>query len=139
MEPKEENVTMYPPVPLQLAAQQTLNWRNYLAANPAAGANAFYIPFTDIQDITQWSANGGGIRIYLALKTPGDLSTIHVLVVPVDQHKDDICVSATGNSLVYDMSIPCPNLCSGYSALSGNTGPATAAEGNTVESSDVGE
>ena len=94
----------------------TTNWRNYISAidaNPNY-IRAFNIPMVDITSLAKFT-KCTSVRAYLSMVTPGDVSTLKVVLVPVDASGNDITgIPGAGDiteSTVFDFSSPCPQTC----------------------------
>ena len=112
-----QEVTKFPDtIPLAEGTTLTTNWRNYISAvdpNPNY-IRAFNIPMADITSLAKFT-KCTSVRAYLAMVTPGDVSTLKVVLVPVDANGNDITgIPGAGDvteSTVFDFSSPCPNTC----------------------------
>ena len=101
----------------------TTNWRTYISAidaNPNY-IRAFNIPMTDIAALSQFT-KCPSVRAYLAMVTPGDVSTLKLVLVPVDANGNDItsipgAVANVTDSTVFDFTSPCPQTCDVNSPL----------------------
>ena len=112
-----------PGIPQTTGVNYTSNYRTYISGvdpNPNY-IKAFNIPMTDISslaDFTQCTS----VRAYLGMSTPGDISTLKLVIVPVDRKNNDILSinlpdgSGTQSS-IYDLTTPCPQACDLQSPL----------------------
>jgi hypothetical protein len=108
---------MAQPIPVLTAQQQTADWRDFI--NPIAGnaiVHSFFIPKEDIDAVYKYAETG--IRVYGALRIANDPTSLHLLVVGVDANGDDV-IEDGGDSIIYDTTQPCPNMCGGVSILNG--------------------
>jgi len=103
-------------VPIQVAANQTQAWRDYISTQPAQDQiNAYFIPIGDITSILQFAQQG--IRTYFALRPVqgGLINQLHLYVVPVDEFGNDVLYNPQtadpSDTLVYDTTLPCPSMC----------------------------
>ncbi len=103
-------------IPLSTGTTLTKNWHTYIGGidpNPNY-TRAFNIPMTDIQQLAQFT-KCTSVRAYLALATPGDISTLKIILVPVDANNNDITgIPGAGNtvdSTIFDFTSPCPKIC----------------------------
>lgn len=105
-------------IPLTDGITVTTNWRSYISKldpNPNY-IHAFNIPMADIVSLSQF-ANCPSVRAYLAMEVPNDISTLKIILVPVDEKGKDITgiPSADGlgdeTSTVFDFTSPCPKTC----------------------------
>ena len=117
-----ENALQIPPVPIQLAALETLAWREFnasIAPLPEDRVNGYFIPVDDINSILNYVQKG--VRVYFALRDSGTSAqaNLHLYIVPVDANGNDKLTDQQGNSLVYDTTMPCPSLCGAPNALNG--------------------
>jgi hypothetical protein len=96
----------------------TTNWRNYISnldPNPNY-IRAFNIPMADINSLSQF-VHCPSVRVYLSMTVPGDVSSLKVILVPVDENNKDITsiLSATEGgveaSTIFDFTTPCPKTC----------------------------
>jgi len=108
-------------IPESLAVDITTNWRNYISAiDPLPNyIRAFLIPMEDITSLAQFE-KCPAVRAYLAMGVPGDISTLKVILVPVDANNQDVLSiivpessteGVTVQSTIYDFSSPCPQSC----------------------------
>jgi hypothetical protein len=110
-------------VPFATAHEQTKNYRDFIQPE---GINeiAFFIKTEDLISALQLPAettvnpNITGIRVYMALEhLPENKKRSHVYVVATDADQNDITKDSNNNSLIYDMTWPCPNICSKANVL----------------------
>jgi hypothetical protein len=100
----------------------TTNWRNYISAidkNPNY-IRAFNIPMADISKLASFGQSTS-VRAYLAMGTAGDISTLKLVLVPVNalDGTDITGVPDSGSvegptvtdSTVFDFTSPCPQTC----------------------------
>jgi len=114
-----QDITPFPDtISLTDGGTLTTNWRNYITTldpNPDY-IHAFNIPMEDIQELSRFT-NCTSIRAYLAMTDPSDVSTLKVILVPVDAKNKDITgiPSATETdaevSTIFDFTSPCPKTC----------------------------
>jgi hypothetical protein len=107
-----QEVTKFPDtIPLAEGTTLTTNWRNYISA---VDPNPNNIPMADITSLAKFT-KCTSVRAYLAMVTPGDVSTLKVVLVPVDANGNDITsIPGAGDvteSTVFDFSSPCPQTC----------------------------
>jgi hypothetical protein len=112
--PNEGSVT----VPFATAHEQTKNYRQFIQAE-GIDEIAFFIKTEDLISALQLPADTivnpsiTGIRVYMALENlPENKKRSHVYVVATDQNQNDITKDSKNQSLIYDMTWPCPNICS---------------------------
>ncbi len=96
----------------------TTNWRDYITKldpNPNY-IHAFNIPMSDINSLSKFT-KCPSVRAYLAMTVPGDVSTLKIILVPVDVNNKDVTSipSATEAdaeaSTIFDFTSPCPKTC----------------------------
>lgn len=113
-----KEITKYPDsITLAEGETVTTNWRNYISTidkNPNY-IRAFNIPMTDIMELAQFT-KCPSVRAYLAMATPGDISTLKVILVPVDADGNDItsvpgAIEGATDSTIFDFTSPCPQTC----------------------------
>ena len=103
-------------IPEQEAIDITTNWRNYISGiDPSPDyIKAFNIPMADIQQLAAFY-QCPSVRAYLSMAIPGDISSLKIILVPVDANNQDILsVPSPGGSdesSIYDLTTPCPQLC----------------------------
>jgi len=103
-------------IPEQKGIDVTTNWRDYISnLDPAPNyIRAFNIPMVDITELAQFY-KCDSVRAYLAMEVPGDITTLKIILVPVDPAGNDILNvpdgSGTMQSTIYDFTSPCPQLC----------------------------
>ena len=109
-------------IPEKQAIEITTNYRNYIAGiDPKLNyPRAFLIPMEDITQLAQFQ-NCPNVRAYLTMDVPGDVSTIKVILVPVNEQNQDVLsisvpgapddAAVTDQSTIYDFSSPCPQAC----------------------------
>lgn len=103
-------------IPVSTAIDITTSWRNYISTiDPATNyIRAFNIPMTDIAELATYH-NCASVRAYLAMSKPNDISSLKIVLVPVDVNGKDITSisipAAVNQSTVYDFTTPCPQIC----------------------------
>jgi hypothetical protein len=111
-----------PGIPEAVGVDYTTNYRTYISGiDPSPDyIRAFNIPMADIAslaDFTQCSS----VRAYLGMSTPGDISTLKLVLVPVDRKNNDILSipipDGSTQSSIYDFTSPCPTICDIQSPL----------------------
>src|SRR5687768_9798979 len=110
-------------IPEQEAIDITTNWRNYISAiDPSPDyIKAFNIPMIDIQQLAEFH-RCPSVRAYLAMTIPGDITSLKIVLVPVDANNQDILNvpspdGSSDQSSIYDLTTPCPQLCDIVSPL----------------------
>ena len=109
-----------PGIPEALGVAYTTNYRNYISGidkNPNY-IRAFNIPMSDIQSLADFT-KCLSVRAYLGMSDPKDISTLKLVLVPVDDLNDDILsipvTDGSGGlvdqSSIYDLTSPCPTIC----------------------------
>lgn len=109
-----------PGIPEALGVTYTTNYRNFISGidkNPNY-IRAFNIPMSDIQSLADFT-KCPSVRAYLGMSDPKDISTLKLVLVPVDDINNDILsIQVPGDagndvtqSSVYDLTSPCPQLC----------------------------
>lgn len=110
-------------VPVNLAAVQTSNWRDYMTqelADPNELIKGYFIPLDDLNDVMTNAVNGA--RVYFALPQilpQADIRGLHLYIVAVDAEGNDILEGPNGESTVYDTTLPCPTMCGEPNELNG--------------------
>lgn len=119
LKPGEGPVT----VEFETAHDQTKNYREFMSEQ-GLDVIAFFIKKEDLLSAMQLPAELSGnseisgVRVYMAMKELEDgKRRNHVYVVATDQDRNDMTKNAEGNSMIYDMTWPCPNLCSAPNVL----------------------
>ena len=107
-------------IPEQEAIDITTNYRDYISkVDPQPNyIRAFNIPMIDIQELAAGFPKCPSVRAYLCMAVPGDITTLKIVLVPVDANNKDI-LSVPGEmsgafadqSTIYDLTSPCPQLC----------------------------
>jgi hypothetical protein len=103
-------------IPQQEAVAITTNWRNYIGNYEPVNkyTRAFNIPMVDITQLAEFY-KCTSVRAYLAMTVPGDISTLKIVLVPVDASGNDILSVPTADgaaqSSIYDFTSPCPQIC----------------------------
>lgn len=98
------------------AIDLTTNYRNYSSGiSPTPDyIRAFNIPIEDITSLSQIET-GTSVRAYLGLAVPGDITSLQLVLVPVDKNNKDIlsiqAPDGTAQSSIYDLTTPCPQNC----------------------------
>ena len=111
-------------IPEQLAIDITTNWRNYITNfDPSPDyIRAFNIPMEDITELSHFY-KCPSVRAYLSMGIPGDISSLKIVLVPVDASGNDILQIPNGTeagfaqSTIYDFTSPCPQVCDVNSPL----------------------
>jgi hypothetical protein len=115
-----------PGIPESEAIAYTTNWRNYISGiDPDPNyIKAFNIPMQDIVSLADFT-KCSSVRAYLGMSTPGDITSLKLVIVPVDDNNLDVLsilvpdgggVEVTQSS-IYDLTAPCPQLCDIQSPL----------------------
>jgi hypothetical protein len=105
------------------AVAWTTNWRNYISnidPNPNY-IKAFNVPMEDILELANnFGQTSTSVRAYLAMESPGEISTLKIILVPIDSKGNDILsvpvgstesIAAAQQSSIFDFTSPCPNTC----------------------------
>ena len=111
------NLPIFPDsIPLAEGVTITTNWREYISAlDPSPQyIRAFNIPMEDIKELAQFT-KCPSVRAYLSMATAGDISTLKIILVPVDPNNNDV-LSVPGptgvdESTIFDLTSPCPQTC----------------------------
>lgn len=102
-------------VPKDTAQQGTTHWRECMAhyvEDPTKRLHGFFIHKSDLERALAVAEDAIGIRVYGALDGPLDFGSLHLYVVGVDGAGNDVLsIPATGETAVFDTTIPCPDLC----------------------------
>lgn len=115
-----------PGIPETTGVAYTTNYRTYMSAhdkNPNF-IRAFNIPMEDIISLADFSTCPS-VRAYLGMTDPADVSTIKLVLVPVDNNNLDVLSipvpdgsgGVVQQSAIYDLTTPCPQLCDIQSPL----------------------
>jgi hypothetical protein len=115
-----------PGIPESTAVDFTTNYRNYISGiDPSPDyIKAFNIPMQDIVSLSDFT-KCSSVRAYLGMSTPGDITSLKLVIVPVDDNNLDVLsilvpdgggVEVTQSS-IYDLTIPCPQACDLQSPL----------------------
>lgn len=109
-----------PGIPEAVAVTYTTNYRNYISGidKDPNYIRAFNIPMSDIQSLADFT-RCPSVRAYLGMSDPKDISTLKLVLVPVDSFNNDILsIQVPGNagededqSSIYDFTSPCPSIC----------------------------
>ncbi len=108
------------------AHEETKNYRDFMTEQ-GLDVIAFFIRKEDLLSAMQLPAELSGnsditgIRIYMAMRDLEDgKRRNHVYVVATDQKLNDMTKDGENKSMIYDMTWPCPNLCSTPNVLNSN-------------------
>jgi len=115
-----------PGIPEAVGVAYTTNYRNYISGidkNPDY-IKAFNIPMSDIQSLADFT-KCPSVRAYLGMSDPKDISTLKLVLVPVDDLNNDILSipvpdgsgGLVDQSSIYDLTSPCPSICDIQSPL----------------------
>ncbi len=115
--PSSENTILLGP-----AETITANWRGYIGQYEPADEyiRAFNIDMSDIDNLSLFQQFGcTSVRAYIAMGTPGVISSLRIILVPVDANGKDVLsikvpgdsVEAVSQSAIYDLTTPCPQIC----------------------------
>lgn len=117
------------PMNLNVACNQTANWRDYIDAHSLEAGTGpiygFFIPIDSLQAVMQEAVKG--VRVYMALNAPDQLSSLHLLLVPTNgdnstvSGNDILYNPVTNQSTVYDTTMPCPTVCGDPNVINSNT------------------
>jgi len=109
-----------PGIPEAVGVAYTTNYRNYISGidkNPDY-IHAFNIPMQDIASLADFT-KCPSVRAYLGMSDPKDISTLKLVLVPVDNTNTDILSipvpdgsgGLVDQSSIYDFTSPCPQNC----------------------------
>ena len=105
-----------PGIPESTGIDFTSNYRSYISnIDPSPDyIRAFNIPMEDIVSLASFT-KCPSVRAYLGMSVPGDVSTLKLVLVPVDDKNNDILSipvpDGTTQSSIYDFTTPCPQAC----------------------------
>lgn len=115
-----------PGIPESTGVDFTTNYRNYISGiDPSPDyIRAFNIPMQDIMSLADFT-KCPSVRAYLGMSTPGDITTLKLVLVPVDNNNLDVLSievpdgsgSEVTQSSIYDLTTPCPQACDVQSPL----------------------
>lgn len=111
-----------PGIPETTGVDYTTNYRTYISGlDPDPNyIKAFNIPMEDIASLAEF-IKCTSVRAYLGMSTPGDISTLKLILVPVDKNNVDVLsIPAPDGSMqssIYDLTTPCPQVCDLQSPL----------------------
>jgi len=109
-----------PGIPESVGVDYTTNYRTYISGidkNPDY-IHAFNIPMQDIASLADFT-KCPSVRAYLGMSNPKDISTLKLVLVPVDSSNIDILSiqvpdgsgGLVDQSSIYDFTSPCPQNC----------------------------
>lgn len=109
-----------PGIPEATGIAFTTNYRNYISAidqNPDY-IHAFNIPMQDVASLADFT-KCPSVRAYLGMSDPTDISTLKLVLVPVDNTNTDVLSipvpdgsgGLVNQSSIYDFTSPCPQNC----------------------------
>jgi hypothetical protein len=111
------NLPIFPDsISLQEGVRITTNWRDYISVlDPGSEyIRAFNIPMEDIMELAKFT-RCPSVRAYLSMAVPNDISSLKVVLVPVDDNNIDILSvpgpSGLTESSIFDFTSPCPKTC----------------------------
>jgi hypothetical protein len=105
-----------PGIPESVGIDYTSNYRSYISnIDPSPDyIKAFNIPMEDIASLADFT-KCTSVRAYLGMSVPGDISSLKLVMVPVDDSNKDILSipvpDGTTQSSIYDFTSPCPQNC----------------------------
>ncbi|MBL7700736.1 MAG: hypothetical protein JNM14_00680 [Ferruginibacter sp.] len=109
-----------PGIPESVGTGYTANWRTYISGiDPDPNyIRAFNIPMEDIASLADFT-KCTSVRAYLGMANSTDVSTLKLVLVPVDANNLDVLSTEVPDgsggfveqSSIYDFSTPCPQLC----------------------------
>jgi sugar/nucleoside kinase (ribokinase family) len=109
-------------IPVAEAKEQTANWTAYLEGSDLI-TKAFLFSMDTFTNLIERNTTADGIRVYLALKTAGDPTSMTALLVPTFGGNDLLTLPKAApaeeleddddddDSNIYNYSTPCPPLC----------------------------
>jgi len=109
-----------PGIPEAVGVTYTTNYRTYISGidqNPDY-IHAFNIPMQDIASLADFT-KCTSVRAYLGMSDPTDISTLKLVLVPVDNTNTDVLSipvpdgsgGLVDQSSIYDFTSPCPTIC----------------------------
>jgi hypothetical protein len=113
-------------IPLNEARQMIINWRTSRAYSETGSFNAFHIPKDEINEFfNKYKGEGIGVRAYIGLSNSENPTSQNLKLIFVATKLDpligndnkDIIDTINGESVVYDLSTPCPYSCDFESPL----------------------
>lgn len=109
-----------PGIPEIIGVDYTTNWRTYISGidKDPNYIRAFNIPMQDIASLADFT-KCGSVRAYLGMDNSTDVSTLKLVLVPVDDSNLDILSievpdgsgGLVSQSSIYDFTTPCPQVC----------------------------
>jgi hypothetical protein len=109
-----------PGIPEATGVGYTTNWRTYISGidKDPNYIRAFNIPMQDISSLADFT-KCNSVRAYLGMSDPTDITTLKLVLVPVDNNNLDILTTEVPDgsgglveqSSIYDFSTPCPQAC----------------------------
>jgi hypothetical protein len=98
-------------IPVDEAKKMVANWRDYLASSGQKyNVRSYLMPIAPYQNLLGNNPDAEAVRVYIGLTDPTDPSTSQILFVPVTGDEEKLNLD-TGESNVYDTTIPCPPVC----------------------------
>lgn len=106
----------------------TQNYREYISKiDPSPDyIRAFLIPMSDMINLSDFQYQDcNNVRAYLGMSVPGDITSLKLVIVPVDANGQDVLKitppgdGAAEQSAIYDFTSPCPSVCDVDSPLFG--------------------
>jgi len=118
----QDNTTFPDSITETEAITLTTNWRTYISGidpNPQY-IKAFNIPMQDIINLSNFT-KCPSVRAYLSMTSTTDVSTLKIILVPVDALGNDVLSVpgplGTDQSSIFDFTTPCPQTCDVNSPL----------------------
>ncbi len=125
-QPISTQVIPQPGIPESVGVAYTTNYRNYISGidKDPNYIRAFNIPMSDIQSLADFT-KCPSVRAYLGMSDPKDISTLKLVLVPVNDLNQDILEiqvpdgsgGLVDQSSIYDLTSPCPSICDVQSPL----------------------
>jgi hypothetical protein len=111
-----------PGIPESEGVDYTTNYRTYISGiDPSPDyIKAFNIPMKDIASLADFT-QCQFVRAYLGMSIPGDITSLKLVMVPVDDNNLDVLSiqkpDGSSQSSIYDLTVPCPQACDLQSPL----------------------
>ncbi|WP_214070705.1 hypothetical protein [Mucilaginibacter sp. dw_454] len=98
-------------IPVDQAKQMVVNWQSYIATSGQKfNVRSYLVPIAAYKNLLINNPDAENVRVYIGLNDATNPATSQILLVPI-VNGDEKLNRETGESNVYDTTVPCPPVC----------------------------